>query len=154
MFAPFASIRNRNLPLVGMGGVSFRRVTCAAVMAVVSLNWTVSASASCGNYLHRNGQPVSGHLLAMDPLTGPQSAEIPSTEMPLKVPVHRCSGPNCSGSRIPLEPVAPVNLFRVVDPAVILESLADANSARDGVQVPQSERGACFEPSSVFRPPA
>ncbi len=156
MFSSFGSIRNNALPLVGAGGVSFRRVMFAASAMILGLNWTASASASCGNYLHRNGQPVNGHLVSMDSLSGVHAEGISSSESPLEVPVRRCSGPNCSSNPLPLAPVpvAPVNLFRVVDPAVILESLSKASSTRDGIQVPQSERGGFFEPSSVFRPPA
>ena len=156
MFASFGSIRNNALPRVGTGRVSFRRVMFAASAIIFGLNWTASASASCGNYLHRNGQPVSGHLVSMDSLSGVHAEGISSNEAPLEVPVRRCSGPNCSSSPLPLAPVpvAPVNLFRTVDPAVILESATDPDSTRDGIQVPQSERGAFFEPSSVFRPPA
>ncbi len=156
MLASFGSIRNNALPLVGTGRVSLRRVLFAASAIIFGLNWTASASASCGSYLHRNGQPVSGHLVSMDSLSSVHAEGISSNEAPLEVPVRRCSGPNCSSNPLPLapNPVAPVNLFRVVDPAVIPESLTDADSRRDGIQVPQSERGAFFEPSSVFRPPA
>lgn len=156
MFASFGSIRNNALPPVGTGGGSLRRVMLAASAIVLGLNWTSSASASCGNYLHRNGQPVSGHVVSMDSVTGVHAEGISSNKTPLEVPVRRCSGPNCSSNPLPLAPVpvAPVNLFRTVDPGVILQSLTDADSVREGLQVPQSERGAFFEPSSVFRPPA
>ncbi len=112
-----------------------------------------TASASCGNYLFRNGKPVSSH--SMDQTTGMESESPHSEALPLEVPMRRCSGPNCSSNPLPLAPVpaAPLRLGSVFDQAAILEKLAQADLSRSVIEIPESERGACYEPSSIFRPP-
>ena len=40
-----------------------RRVLMAVVTVTVVLAWSSAASASCGNYLYRNGKPVTGFVV-------------------------------------------------------------------------------------------
>jgi hypothetical protein len=123
---------------------------------LAALSWNSSASASCGNYLFRNGKPVGDHDMATS-VAHSQSGDGPvsagdSRDMPAKP----CSGPNCSSSPLPFAPVpaAPSTLIRGFDQAAVLESLATPQMHSGAIEIPESERGACFEPSSIFRPPA
>ena len=132
--------------------LSLRRVLVAILTLAVALAWSTTASASCGNYLYRNGQQVTDSSLSMNHHSENQA----SNTTPVGLPVPPCHGPNCSGNPIPLAPVpvAPTNSIRGFDQATILESLADVTSPSGVIEIPASERGACFEPSSLFRPPA
>ena len=132
--------------------LSLPRVLLAAVAVSVALVWSSTASASCGNYLYRNGKPVTDSSFSMNNHT----ENYASGKTPAGVPAQPCHGPNCSGNPIPLAPVpvAPTNLIRGFDQATILEALADLTSPSGAIEIPASERGARFEPSSVFRPPA
>lgn len=145
MIADAETFRNRSLLRGSRDRVPFGRALGAACAIWCVAHWTGSAYASCGDYLHRNGQSVSEHLMLMT-----------EQDAPTEVPIRRCSGPNCSESPLPLSPVpaVPVSLVRSTDTAMLLELSGDSGSKRNSVQVPQSERGAFFEPSSVFRPPA
>lgn len=136
--------------------ISLRKMIGVIGALLVALSWMQSASASCGNYLFRNGKPVSGHFRPMDSLNGVQAHELQADAGPLEFPVRRCSGPNCSSSPLPLAPVpaVPSNLIQSFDPAAILEMLVQSSETPRGIEIPQSERGACFEPSLIFRPPA
>lgn len=154
-------------PAVFGCGLRLRGVMMLAAAIAVSLSTTSSAVASCGSYLFRNGKPVSHH-----PMTGPTEININvppsagdhsihmqnllSQTTPRELPAAPCNGPNCSRSRMPLAPVpaAPTNLIRNVDQAALLETLSQASQGSGEVEFPQSERGACYEPSSIFRPPA
>ena len=129
-----------------------RRALMAVATISVALVWTSTASASCGNYLYRNGKQVTDSSFSMNN----HNENDASSRIPAGMPVPPCHGPNCSGSPTPLAPVpvAPTNLIRGFDQATILESLADSISPSGAIEIPESERGARFEPSSVFRPPA
>ena len=129
-----------------------RRVLMAIVTISVALAWSSAASASCGNYLYRSGKPVMDSSFSMNDHNGDHVAG----KTPAGVPVPPCQGPNCSGNPIPLVPVpaAPTNLIRGFDQAAVLESLADVSLPSGSIEIPTSERGARFVPSSVFRPPA
>ena len=127
-----------------------RRLVMMAAICLVAATWPSSAVASCGNYLFRHGKPVDGSFSSMS-----DHHDAPNRETENEQPVPPCHGPNCSGNPIPLMPVpvAPTNLVRGFDQAAILESLAQTPTPRCAIEVPTSERGACFVPSSIFRPP-
>lgn len=149
--------RSNDQPLRSVPGVS-RRGLLVVVMLGVVLSWTQSASASCGNYLFRNGKPVSGHSMADHEIVVVASdlRDLADSETPVQVPVRRCSGPNCSSSPVPLVPVpaVPVNFLRSLDPAALLELASASSETRRAIELPESERGARYLPSSIFRPPA
>ena len=136
--------------------VSWRRVVIAVTILSAPLFWTRSASASCGNYLYRNGKAVSLHSIPMNELNEISENNGATDNVPSEIPVRRCSGPNCSSSPFPLAPVpaAPSNLIRGFDQATVLESVEQTQNTRGAIEFPESERGARFEPSTVFRPPA
>ena len=130
-------------------GLRLRKVLMLLSTFAVAMSMSNSAVASCGNYLFRNGKPVSHHTMAGPSelsLRAPQSG---SDQLP-----HTLIGR--SRSRMPLAPVpaAPTNLIRNVDQAALLETLSQASQGSGEVEFPESERGACYEPSSIFRPPA
>jgi hypothetical protein len=132
--------------------LSLQRVLMAIVTISVALVWSSTASASCGNYLFRNGKQVTDSSFSMND----HKENHASGRTPAGMPVPPCHGPNCSGNPIPLSPVpvAPTNMIRGFDQATILESLADSTSPSRAIEIPESERGARFVPSSIFRPPA
>lgn len=130
------------------------RVVIVITILFTSLFCMRSASATCGSYLYRNGNPVSHRSMPMDELDG-VSIDIGNL-LPEEIPVRHCSGPNCSSSPLPLAPLpaAPSNLIRGFDQSAVLESLLPIQMIRCAIEIPTSERGARFEPSIVFRPPA
>ncbi len=141
----------------GLGlGARVRRLLVVAVTLLVAMSSASSASASCGNYLYRNGRPVSTHSMPMHSMNTNSTDRQVSENSPVEMPVHRCSGPNCSNSPVPMTPLpaAPSNQIRGFDQAAILESLVKTDSSQAAQNRPESERGARFEPSSIFRPPA
>jgi hypothetical protein len=146
------AIHAKAKPGAGRPRLSLQRVLMAVVTVSVAWVWSSAASASCGNYLYRSGKPVMDSSLLMNDHTGDHVAG----KTPAGVPVPPCHGPNCSGNPIPLAPVpaAPTNLIRGFDQAAVLESLADVSLPSGSIEIPVSERGARFVPSSVFRPPA
>ncbi len=121
------------------------------VCVAVAIAWSSVASASCGNYLYRNGKSVINSSLSMHEHNSNRALET----APIELPSPPCHGPNCTGNPTPLMPVpvAPTNLVRGFDQAAVLESLAQTSILRRAVEIPTSERGACFVPSSIFRPP-
>ena len=121
------------------------------VFVVFGLASASTASASCGNYLYRNGKPVSDEHSSIAVHEASRSNDQEST----KIPAPPCHGPNCSKNPVPLMPVpvTPTTVGQGFDQAAILEALAQVSSPPRGTEVPESERGACFVPSSVFRPP-
>ena len=136
-----------------------RRGLLLAITLGVVLSWTQSASASCGNYLFRNGKPVAGHSMPEHQIVQDTTVDfgaLASPEVPVQAPVRRCSGANCSSSPVPLAPVpaVPVNLLRSLDPAALLELASTSSETRRAIELPESERGARYLPSSIFRPPA
>lgn len=113
-------------------------------------------SASCGNYLYRNGSRISHHSMPVHEPNGISSDFAAVVHIPVEIPVRHCSGPNCSSRPIPLAPVpaVPGNLIRGFDQAALMELVLQTQTIRCAIEIPESERGARFEPSSVFRPPA
>ncbi|MBL8819213.1 MAG: hypothetical protein JNL58_24495 [Planctomyces sp.] len=131
-------------------------VAAALFPAIVSSG---SAAASCGDYLFRNGKPVAGHSTSeghwlKNSWGSFELLESPVT--PVDVPVRRCSGPNCSGNPLPLLPVpsGPTNQLRDNDADLLLEMLSLRINSGRSVELPESERGARYLPSTIFRPPA
>ncbi len=132
--------------------LSLQRVLMVVVSVSMALVWSSTASASCGNYLYRNGKPVTDSSFSMDN----HSENHAAGKTPVGVPVPPCHGPNCYRNPITMAPVpvAPTNLIRGFDQATILEALADLTAPAGAIEIPASERGARFVPSSIFRPPA
>ena len=147
-----AEIHAKAKPDAGRPRLSLQRVLTAVGAISVALVWSSTASASCGNYLYRNGKQVADSSFSMSDYRENHA----SSKLPDGIPVPPCHGPNCSGSPTPLAPVpaAPMNLIRGFDQATILESLADSASPSRATEIPESERGARFVPASIFRPPA
>jgi hypothetical protein len=153
-----AQTRSNDQPLQSVPGVARRGLLLVVTLSIV-LSWTQSASASCGNYLFRNGKPVAGHSMPEHQVVVEATAgfaDLASSDVPVQAPVRRCSGPNCSNSPVPLAPVpaVPVNLLRSLDPAALLELASASSETRRAIELPESERGARYLPSSIFRPPA
>ncbi len=155
--------------LADLSGKFPRQSGCRVSAIVVFMGVMIvsqSVFGSCGDYLYRNGRPVSSHFSPMHEspldaspdrlLTRANSLDLLTRNESPAIPVRRCSGPNCSSSPLPFAPApnAPSNLIRGFDQAAILESLAGFLATRGAIEFPESERGACFEPSSIFRPPA
>ena len=152
----FLTINHDNAqPGLGLAA-RLRRLLVVAVASIVAMSSASSASASCGNYLYRNGRPVSTHSMPVHSVNTNSADSNVSENPPVEVPVHRCSGPNCSNSPVPMAPLpaAPSNEIRGFDQAAILESLVKTETTQAAQNRPESERGARFEPSSIFRPPA
>ncbi len=141
-----------------------RRVTSRAWMGVLlalftSMFSTDNVAASCGNYLFRHGIPVQIHGddgQASTDDTGFAVDVLFASGVPGQQSIPPCRGPNCSRSPIPLVPVStvPVNLLRSLDPAALLELASASSETRRAIELPESERGARYLPSSIFRPPA
>lgn len=145
-------------PLQSVRGFARRGLLLVVTLGVL-LSWTQSASASCGSYLFRNGKPVAGHSMAEHQIVVDASVDfgdLANSDVPAQAPVRRCIGPNCSSSPVPLAPVptVPVNLLRSLDPAALLELASASSETRRAIELPESERGARYLPSSIFRPPA
>lgn len=126
----------------------------AALQFVVACLVVLNAGplfASCGDYLFRNGKPVSGHSMAKPA----GEAEVSEHPAPQRDAIPRCSGPNCSSrpmSHLPVSqvPIAPVRGMRA---DCILNSPHEQPGIRSISGIPRSEQGAYFEPLPIFRPP-
>ncbi len=144
-------------PLQNAAGLRFagRRLVIVAAIWLVAAALPSSAVASCGNYLFRHGKAVDATHASMSDPSDARSQKSETNRQQSEFPETPCHGPNCSGNPIPLMPVpvAPTNLVRGFDQAAVLESLAQTPILRRAVEIPTSERGACFVPSSIFRPP-
>ncbi len=131
----------------------------AVILLIIAGPSSTSASASCGHYLFRNGKPVVDHAMIHSNVAVNVVAESNSqkdTDSPLSTPIRRCIGPNCSGSKVPIAPTpfAPLRLLPGADSAVLLESHVGHDNQRKVTAIPESERGARYLPSLIFRPPA
>lgn len=157
MMSPAQTCSN-DQPLQSVHGFARRGLLLVMTLGIV-LSWTQSASASCGNYLFRNGNPVAGHAMPEHEIVQDVTVDfgqLASTDLPVQAPVRPCSGPNCSSSPVPLAPVpaVPVNLLRSLDPAALLVLASSSSQTRGAIELPESERGARYLPSLIFRPPA
>ena len=142
-----------------IAAVRLRSVGLALVLMAVVLSTSKTASASCGDYLFRNGKPVASHGLSHAEMPAEHEVVVQksgSTDVPEQAPIERCKGPNCSKSPIPFapSPSAPLSQVRVSDPAALLGSILSGADTREVTEFPESEQGARYLPSSVFRPPA
>ena len=131
-----------------------RRLAMVAAICLVTATWPSSAAASCGNYLFRHGKPVNDSFSLMSDHRDARN-QTSETNKTSELPLPPCHGANCSGNPVPWMPVpvAPTNLVQGFDQAAILESLAQTPTQRSAIEIPRSERAACFVPSSIFRPP-
>jgi hypothetical protein len=112
-----------------------------------------AAKGSCGSYLYRKGQPVSGHPMGSMIAASPVAATA-GDEQPFE---HKCSGPDCRRSASPRGPAplpAPVDFGRFSKSSMLGGKQDRADASIETMRHPASERGAFFEPQSVFRPPA
>jgi hypothetical protein len=130
----------------------------AVVTCTVLLAGSKSASATCGNYLFRNGKPVADHAMTHAQTmqeTNIVLGQFATRRAPAQTPVRRCSGPNCSNNPVPFAPVpsAPISQMRGFDPAALLESISLSAATLEALELPESERGARYWPSAIFRPP-
>lgn len=131
--------------------VNCRLVACAFAIASLLYN-SLPASASCGNYLFRNGRPVAQHDNSLIDERFTESQETAALRVQPGTPIRQCSGPNCSGRPHPIQG-ATSNLNRGLDQQAVVESCMQAPSIRDPLRIPESERGNIFVPSLIFRPP-
>lgn len=127
----------------------------AALRLAVACGVVLSAGplfASCGDYLFRNGKPVSGHSITK-PAGEAVMSEHPSPQPDATPP---CGGPNCSSRPMPHLPVSqvPTGVVRGMRADCILDSLSELPFANEAAVIPKSEQGAYFEPLPIFRPPA
>ena len=133
-----------------------RWIRVSAGVRCVVVCWVVLSAgplfASCGDYLFRNGRPVSGHSMAKHA----DVAEVTEDGVPQQESVPPCSGPNCSSRSIPHLPLSqvPTDPARSLRSDCVLVSQSDRQPANELAEIPQSEQGAFFEPLPVFRPPA
>lgn len=138
---------------------TLRRVSSALMCLVVVLMSSNTASASCGDYLFRNGKPVSDNRISHIGRSVEHDVAIDKfgpTNGPERAPMQRCSGPNCSNSPVPFAPMpsAPLRQIRSSELAALVESILCRIETRGSIEFPESERGARYLPSSIFRPPA
>lgn len=135
--------------------ISSQSVLCrffaVAVLAIVGLASASTASATCGEYLRLDGNPT-GHMHFP---AGDYLAAVNGHSMPGGLPAPPCHGPNCSDNSVPTMPVpvAPPTSIQGFDDVAIIVALTQRPSPLTGREIPESERGASFAPSSVFRPP-
>lgn len=125
-------------------------VACCVFLSAGSL------FASCGDYLFRNGKPVSGHSTSVMGQDAVFSAGRRIGEAPPQNSVPICSGPNCSSrpfSHFPASQIPRV-LVKGFRAECVLESMTEQQQPSKMLENPQSERGAFFEPLPIFRPPA
>lgn len=139
--------------------VVLRTLSIAWMLAVVVLSSPRNASASCGDYLIRQGQPVSSHWLNRVEAVSYRDQvfhQPGSANAPEQAPIPRCSGPGCSSSPIPFSPStsAPLRQTQTTEPAALLEAILLSKDAQETRELPESERGALYLPSTFFRPPA
>lgn len=127
-------------------------VSSLAVLAAM-LFATNDVQASCGDYLFAKGVPVNIHHMDND-FHGAVHAS--SNEIvPSPGQKRPCSGPNCSGRRVPVHGALgnlAVVKFRS-DQAAWLEMLTPPPASGSDRTVPASELDAFYEPGSIFRPP-
>lgn len=128
-----------------------RLAACAFAIASLLYN-AAPATASCGNYLFRNGRPVAQHDTLLIDESFTESQATAAVRVPPGTPIRQCSGPNCSGSPHPIRG-ATSNLMRGLEQHAVLELCTQTPSIRDPLRIPESERGNVFVPSLIFRPP-
>ena len=107
------------------------------------------ALASCGDYLYRNGKPVS----SVHHSSGSSAQSVSQSSAPTPGE-GRCSGPFCSSRQdSPLRPLPNVE-FRLLNDSGMLCDTTDAGSAHPAELLAlSSDRASSAEQPSVFRPP-
>ena len=138
---------------------SLRSVIMAGLSLATMVSWADNVSASCGDYLFKNGKPVSAHSMANHSPKQPVHGDVDVlslTDLPRKMPARPCTGPKCSKHRAPFgpAPTSPMAEVRFPDPAALQEPLSPSAEEGHTSRFPDSERGARYLPSPVFRPPA
>ncbi len=134
-----------------VGLTTCRFAVCAFAFAAFLCS-AAPVSASCGHYLFRNGIPVAQQSSSLSYESFSEIQEEPAGQVPRSVPSRRCHGPNCSANPSSI-PGATSNLVRELDQQAILDLFTHTPLIRDPVQIPESEHGNVFVPSSIFRPP-
>ncbi len=125
-----------------------RFYACLLVLGAVTVMGNSNAHASCGDYLYRNGVPVSGHSDAMSKDVSHQT-ESPS---PAPAPARPCQGPNCSKGKSPLAPDAP-STSRLFDRDALLAGCLISQPPLTSRVAAESEAVADVHPATIFRPP-
>lgn len=143
---------------IPQGNAGVRMIVWMSALVLAVLAGSQTASASCGDYLFRNGVRVSHNAMRS---TNVGSAHLQNVNVddqvnvPVPAPVHRCTGPNCSSTPTPFAPVpsAPVNEVPGQDMATLLAGVS-LNGNRESLQeLPGSDGVAIFVPGKIFRPP-
>jgi len=137
--------------------VARRFLQAAAVAAVALVICGLSSprvDASCGDYLYRNGKPVS-HQMTMSEIPSELRNLVAVNARDSQTPPSGCHGPGCSNNpfRGVPAPEAPPHLVRGADQAALLDMVGAPPWNGSGRIVPESERGARYAPSAVYRPP-
>lgn len=149
----------RNRILVPGARVALRDVGRIWITLIVVLFSVQQGFAGCGDYLFRNGIAVSDHTMSERVSMFDDASDLASFKSPESLPgppVSRCHGPNCSRSPVPFAPMpaVPGISLQGSEPAALLEGLIAPTVIRGQIEWPESERGARYLPSSIFRPPA
>lgn len=151
------TIRNRSL--VPDAWAALRDAGRIWITLIVVLFSVQQGFAGCGDYLFRNGMAVSDHTMSERVSMLHDAVDLESFRFPESLPeapVSRCHGPNCSRSPVPFAPMpfVPGISLQGSEPAALLEGLIVPTEIRGQIEWPESERGARYLPSSIFRPPA
>ena len=152
----FSPTRTLNVPISRRFRISLRWAPAVLLSTVIWLILSAAASASCGNYLFRNGKPVGEHAMGSSPDDLAALRASGSRSMPYGLPAGGCNGPHCSGHQLPWSPASvPTSIVKFRDQPAFVAGVPDGNSLRTvSGQVPTSESGEFFEPPLIFRPPA
>ena len=129
-----------------------------AILIVVLVQWSRfanSAVASCADYLLQHSKPVINHFSDTGHYKSLVSLAIVDPFTPLRPASTPCNGPHCSRTPDPIAPVEAPSTVRLrnSDQAALLADLAHPKSNGERLIIPESERGAFFEPRPLFRPP-
>ncbi|APZ90503.1 hypothetical protein Fuma_00082 [Fuerstiella marisgermanici] len=133
---------NHTLWTRSLGGT--RLYACVLVMGAVTFLGNSNAHASCGDYLFRNGVPVSGHSDARLNEVDHQAESQP--------PSRPCHSPNCSKGRSPVTPDSPT-MSRSFDQDALLLQFVSAGQRPISSVAAESEAVADVRAVTIFRPP-
>ena len=133
--------------------LSLRMTVVLGALISISLMSNPAFADTCGDYLYRNGRPVSahGHMShnAENPAaqSAPEQTEFSQKKLP-------CNSPSCRGQSTPLAPVpVHVEFSRYSDPASLLDELLLVPTGRGPTSGPVSEHGELLVSTDIFRPP-
>ncbi|MBL8815180.1 MAG: hypothetical protein JNL58_04040 [Planctomyces sp.] len=133
--------------------LSLRIAVVLGTLISISLTSSSAFADTCGDYLYRNGHPVSahGHMNHHSEVPADPNAPEPTGFSQKKLP---CNSPSCRGQSTPLAPVpVHVEFSRYSDPASLLDELMLVATGRGPTCVPVSERGELLVATDIFRPP-